>query len=108
MNGRERYVFFSFPHIAIKEDGEVGQISRPGRLAVSSACGALIKALGDISKDGLGEGNSECAGGWCAGKPCVVCGWLGALYKRPAMCAFHTRLSAATLAHLPSLPALLL
>ncbi|GAB4814589.1 hypothetical protein N2152v2_001635 [Parachlorella kessleri] len=52
-DGKERYVFFSFPHIAIDSKGVVGNISRPGRAAMSCACGALIKSLGDIKKDGL-------------------------------------------------------
>lgn len=51
--GRERYVFFSFPHIAIDAKGMVGHISRPGRSSVSCACGALIKSLGEIKKQGI-------------------------------------------------------
>jgi hypothetical protein len=46
-------VFFSFPHIAIDSEGVVGNISRPGRSAMSCACGALIKSLSEIKKDGL-------------------------------------------------------
>jgi hypothetical protein len=42
-SGRERYVFFSFPHIGIDEQGEVGAISRPGRPKKSHACGAMLK-----------------------------------------------------------------
>ena len=42
-SGRERYVFFSFPHIGIDESGEVGAISRPGRPKKSHACGAMLK-----------------------------------------------------------------
>ncbi len=40
--GKERYVFFSFPHIAIDSDGKVGAVSRPNRPGASAACGALI------------------------------------------------------------------
>jgi hypothetical protein len=40
--GRERYVFFSFPHIAIDSTGKVGVISRPNRPGASAACGALL------------------------------------------------------------------
>lgn len=36
-------MFFSFPHIAIDSNGNVGSISRPNRPGSSSACGALIK-----------------------------------------------------------------
>jgi hypothetical protein len=39
--GRERYVFYSMPHVAIGEDGEVGACSRRGRDEKSTACGAL-------------------------------------------------------------------
>jgi len=50
--GRERYVFFSFPHIAIDAAGNVGAISRPGRSGTSCACGALAKALGEFKAEG--------------------------------------------------------
>ncbi|KXZ50484.1 hypothetical protein GPECTOR_16g659 [Gonium pectorale] len=53
VGGKERYVFFSFPHIAIDSDGKVGAVSRPNRPGASAACGALIAALGDLKKDGL-------------------------------------------------------
>lgn len=43
--GKERYVFFAFPHIAIDSTGELGAISRPGRPGVSCACGAMAGAL---------------------------------------------------------------
>ena len=52
-SGKERYVFFSFPHIAIDAAGAVGAIARPGRPGGSCACGALDAALGDIRRDGL-------------------------------------------------------
>jgi hypothetical protein len=51
--GKERYVFFSFPHIAIDSEGKIGGISRPNRPGASSACGALIAACGELKKDGL-------------------------------------------------------
>ena len=50
-DGKERYVFFSFPHIAISSEGKLGAISRPGRSGDSSACGALIAALGQFQSD---------------------------------------------------------
>ncbi len=52
-SGKERYVFFSFPHISIDARGEIGTISRPGRPGSSCACGALHKALIDIKTEGL-------------------------------------------------------
>jgi len=44
-NGKEKYVFFAFPHIAIDSEGNVGNINRPGRVGDSSACGALCACL---------------------------------------------------------------
>jgi hypothetical protein len=41
-DGKERYVVFCGPHIAIDENGEVGKVIRRGRKNASSACGALI------------------------------------------------------------------
>lgn len=52
-SGKERYVFFSFPHISINADGVVGKISRPWRRGQSSACGALIACLGAYQSEGL-------------------------------------------------------
>lgn len=52
-SGKERYVFFSFPHVSINARGTVGAISRPGRPEPSCACGALHQALVDIKTTGL-------------------------------------------------------
>lgn len=52
-SGKERYVFLSFPHIAIDSEGKVGAIARPGRPGASCACGALNAALIDIQSSGL-------------------------------------------------------
>jgi len=52
--GREKYVFFSFPHIAIDASGEPGLVSRAARPG-SHACGALLKALSDLKEE-------ECCG----------------------------------------------
>src|SRR6476620_10904541 len=40
--GRERYVYYALPHIAIGPDGEFGVYFRPGRSKASHACGALM------------------------------------------------------------------
>lgn len=61
-SGKERYVFFSFPHIGIGARGSLGTISRPGRPGASSACGALKAALGDIQGQGLAA-SCSCPGG---------------------------------------------
>jgi hypothetical protein len=53
-SGKERYVFFSFPHIAFSPYHEPGVLCRPGRPGKSSACGALLKALSDLKEEGLG------------------------------------------------------
>ena len=82
-SGKERYVFFSMPHISIDAKGRVGAISRPGRPGVGCACGALAKALVDIQKDGL-TSNCKIPGGEVgAAAPdggCTGCG--RALYRR--------------------------
>ncbi|EFN59671.1 hypothetical protein CHLNCDRAFT_33527 [Chlorella variabilis] len=52
-SNKERYVFFSFPHISINSRGEVGPMARPGRHDASCACGALIKAHAEIRTQGL-------------------------------------------------------
>lgn len=41
-DGRRRYVFFSFPHIAIDRTGRAGRCLRPGLSGPSTACGALL------------------------------------------------------------------
>ena len=51
--GKARYVFFSFPHIAITPDGTLGTVGRPGQDKPNSACGALIAALGQLSAEGV-------------------------------------------------------
>ena len=56
---KERYIFFSFPHVAVDPNGGLGSIQRPGREACSSACGALKAALGHFQ----GTGVSGQAGG---------------------------------------------
>ena len=49
-DGRERYVYFAFPHIAIDAEGTSGNCHRSGRQALSQACGALLKILHDCSQ----------------------------------------------------------
>lgn len=39
--GKERYVFYALPHIAIDVDGQFGVCRRTGREGESTACGAL-------------------------------------------------------------------
>jgi hypothetical protein len=41
VDGKERYVGFTMPHIAISSEGEIGICLRRGRKGPSSACGAL-------------------------------------------------------------------
>jgi len=48
MDGRERYVFYAMPHIAIGQDGELGACTRRGRHEVSTACGALAAFRGEL------------------------------------------------------------
>lgn len=60
-SGKERYVFFSFPHIAVSPFHKPGVLTRSGRPGDSAACGALVKALGDFKADGL-EASSKTPG----------------------------------------------
>lgn len=40
-DGKERYVFYALPHVAINEEGRIGVCKREGRAGESTACGAL-------------------------------------------------------------------
>ena len=40
-DGKERYVFYALPHIAVNEEGRIGVCKRTGREGESTACGAL-------------------------------------------------------------------
>jgi len=55
LDGRERYVFFAAPHIAIGAGGEPGLCERVHRNGPSSACGALVALLGEIQNGQLGS-----------------------------------------------------
>ena len=51
---KERYVFFSFPHIGVDPEMKAyGVISRRGREEKSTACGALIKCLTELKTEPL-------------------------------------------------------
>lgn len=39
--GRERYVFYALPHVAIGAEGQIGMCKRTGREGDSTACGSL-------------------------------------------------------------------
>lgn len=41
IDGRERYLYFAFPHIALGPQGEIGVCTRFNRQGASGACGAL-------------------------------------------------------------------
>lgn len=49
VDGKERYVFYSMPHIAICADGKVGVCYRTGRHGESTACGVLALFQKEIS-----------------------------------------------------------
>ena len=53
--GKERYVFFSYPHIGIHPNKEdpLGFVNRKGRTDYGTACGALIKCMTELKKEGL-------------------------------------------------------
>jgi len=48
VEGRERYVFYVVPHIAVNEDGKTGFCKRRGIKDESSACGALCLFLDEL------------------------------------------------------------
>jgi hypothetical protein len=49
IGGKERYVFYSLPHIAIDADGRIGAYKRAGREGESTACGALVAFQRELS-----------------------------------------------------------
>lgn len=51
VDGRERYIFLSMPHIAVDSAGHIGSLQRPGRSAPSTACGALVALLSEFKGD---------------------------------------------------------
>ncbi|MGB9714943.1 MAG: hypothetical protein ACPL1G_00805 [Thermodesulfovibrionales bacterium] len=51
--GKERYVFYALPHIAIGENGKLGVCKRRGRKEESNACGALTVFLNELSSKKL-------------------------------------------------------
>lgn len=53
VDGRERYVYYVMPHIAINEEGKTGFCKRKGIKEESSACGALCLFLDELRKGKL-------------------------------------------------------
>ena len=53
VEGRERYVFYVVPHIAISEEGKSGFCKRRGIKEDSSACGALCLFLSELHEGKL-------------------------------------------------------
>lgn len=51
--GKERYVFYALPHIAIGDDGQLGKCKRRGRKEDSNACGALNVFLNELKNGKL-------------------------------------------------------
>lgn len=54
--GKERYVVFCGPHIAIGPDGAIGSVAREGRVQLSGACGALQAFCGELERGELRVG----------------------------------------------------
>jgi len=48
VNGKERYVFYALPHIAVGAKGQLGVCKRIGRKEASNACGALNVFLNEL------------------------------------------------------------
>lgn len=53
VDGRERYVYYVIPHIAINEEGKTGFCKRKGIKEDSSACGALCLFLDELRQGKL-------------------------------------------------------
>jgi hypothetical protein len=53
VKGKERYVFYALPHIAIGAEGQLGICKRRGRKGESNACGALNVFLKELSNKKL-------------------------------------------------------
>jgi len=51
--GRQRYVFYAFPHIGISDTGKLGEVERPGHDAPSTACGALVAFCKELQTGNL-------------------------------------------------------
>lgn len=51
VDGKERYVFYTLPHIAMDEEGRIGVCKRQGREGDSVACGALNAFQKEISSE---------------------------------------------------------
>jgi len=47
-HGKERYIFWVAPHIAVSLSGGIGKVWRTGRMKQSSACGALMAVQNEI------------------------------------------------------------
>jgi hypothetical protein len=52
LDGRERYVFFTLPHVAVNARAEIGICERPG-VGQSNACGALNAFLKELQQGKL-------------------------------------------------------
>lgn len=53
VEGKERYVFYALPHIAIDAEGHLGVCKRTGREGESTACGALNAFQKELSQGKL-------------------------------------------------------
>lgn len=42
-HGRQKFVFFAFPHIGISDKGTLGEVERPGHEKPTTACGAIVQ-----------------------------------------------------------------
>lgn len=52
-DGRQRYVFFAFPHIGLCDKGTFGKVERPGHEQPTAACGALAEFNHELTKGDL-------------------------------------------------------
>jgi len=53
VDGRQRFIFYTLPHIGISREGILGEVERPGFSQLSHACGALVKIHSELKKGPL-------------------------------------------------------
>jgi len=53
VDGRQRFIFYTLPHIGVSSTGVIGEVERPGFVQLSHACGALVKLYGELQKGPL-------------------------------------------------------
>jgi hypothetical protein len=59
VDGREKYLYVTMPHIALDAFGKVGAVRRPGRAQDSGACGALMAFHSELASGSMNLGEDS-------------------------------------------------